>query len=188
MVSWYTGSWKKGTTKTHSTIRPFIHHRSLRMGLCRQSLGCGTDNHPPIIRTLKTQRKHQKPSHQYYDHFPREPGLGCSTSVFFLHLFWKELLLLLHPLISLFSRPAWVSRHQKGKPFWVLLEQEMMGVAVASAGPYANHLHLAPDKQHASTPPLSFYKPDTFPAAQPTASKHWRHSRKGSLLENNLWV
>jgi len=25
---------------------------------------------------------------------------------------------------------------------------------------------------HASTPPLSFYRPDTLPAAQPTASKH----------------
>jgi len=43
---------------------------------------------------------------------------------------------------GLFSRTAWVSQHEKGKPFWILLEQEMMGWAVAS-GPYANHLHLA---------------------------------------------
>ena len=28
---------------------------------------------------------------------------------------------------------------------------------------------------HASTPPLSFYRPHALPAAQPTASKHWRH-------------
>ena len=28
---------------------------------------------------------------------------------------------------------------------------------------------------HASTWPLSFYRPDALPAAQPTASKHWRH-------------
>ena len=28
---------------------------------------------------------------------------------------------------------------------------------------------------HASTSPLSFYRPDALPAAQPTASKHWRH-------------
>ena len=28
---------------------------------------------------------------------------------------------------------------------------------------------------HASTLPLSFYRPDAFPAAQPTASMHWRH-------------
>jgi len=34
---------------------------------------------------------------------------------------------LLHPFNGLFSRTAWVSRHQKGKPFSLLLEQEMMG-------------------------------------------------------------
>jgi len=28
---------------------------------------------------------------------------------------------------------------------------------------------------NASTPPLSFYRPYALPAAQPTASKHWRH-------------
>ena len=27
---------------------------------------------------------------------------------------------------------------------------------------------------HASTPPLSFYRPDDLPAAKPTVSKHWR--------------
>jgi len=26
-----------------------------------------------------------------------------------------------------FSRTTWVSRHQKDKPFWILLKQEMMG-------------------------------------------------------------
>jgi len=48
------------------------------------------------------------------------------------------------------------------------------GVAVASAGPYSNHLQLAPDRTDnlASTSPLSFYRPDALPAAQPTASKH----------------
>jgi len=34
--------------------------------------------------------------------------------------------LLLHLFNSLFSRTTWISRHQKGKPFWILLEQEMM--------------------------------------------------------------
>ena len=29
---------------------------------------------------------------------------------------------------------------------------------------------------HASTSPLSFYRPDALPAAQPTASKHRRHN------------
>jgi len=28
---------------------------------------------------------------------------------------------------GLFSRTTWVSRHQKGKPFWILLEKQMIG-------------------------------------------------------------
>jgi len=32
-----------------------------------------------------------------------------------------------HPFNGLFSRTTWVSWHQKGEPFWILLEQEMMG-------------------------------------------------------------
>jgi len=39
-------------------------------------------------------------------------------------------------------------------------------VAVASAGPYAN-LHLAQTDNHDSIPPLSFYRSDALPAAQP---------------------
>ena len=35
--------------------------------------------------------------------------------------------LLLNPFNGLFSRTTWVSWHQKSKPFWILLEQEMMG-------------------------------------------------------------
>jgi len=30
-------------------------------------------------------------------------------------------------LMAFFSKTTWVSRHQKGKPFWIFLEQEMMG-------------------------------------------------------------
>jgi len=54
--------------------------------------------------------------------------------------------------------------------FWILMKQEIDKVAVASARPYANHLHLDPDRkprQH-----LSFNQPDALPDAQPTASKH----------------
>jgi len=45
------------------------------------------------------------------------------------------------------------------------------GVAVASAAPYANYLHLAPDN-HASTSSLNFYMPFALSDAQPTVSKH----------------
>jgi len=45
--------------------------------------------------------------------------------------------------------------------------------AVASAGPYANSLHLADNltDNHTNTSPLSFYRPDALPAAKPTVSK-----------------
>jgi len=46
--------------------------------------------------------------------------------------------------------------------------------AVASAGPYES-LDLAPDRQPRQHPTTQFfYRPDALPAAQPTASKHWR--------------
>ena len=43
--------------------------------------------------------------------------------------------------------------------------------AVASAEPYANNQHLAPD-----TPSLNFYVPDALPDAQPTVSKHCKQT------------
>jgi len=66
---------------------------------------------------------------------------------------------------------TWVSWHQKGKPFWISLEQKYDQVAVASAGPYANHLHLAPCRclKHPSTLPLSFL-PARCPSCHPTDS------------------
>ena len=46
-------------------------------------------------------------------------------------------------------------------------------MAAASAGPYASISTLY---NHASTPPLSFYRPHALPAAQPTVSKHSRQA------------
>ena len=53
------------------------------------------------------------------------------------------------PFNSLFSRTMWVSRYQKVEPVWIAMRQEMVGFsdAVASAGPRANNLHIAPDRQ-----------------------------------------
>jgi len=58
------------------------------------------------------------------------------------------------PFNGLFSRTTWVSQQQKGKPFWILLQQEMMGW----------HWHQIDDMQiictslqtddHATTTPL----------------------------------
>jgi len=40
---------------------------------------------------------------------------------------------------------------------------------------------------HTSNPPLSFYRPDALPAAQPTASKHWRQL-VSQVIQNILWI
>jgi len=44
--------------------------------------------------------------------------------------------ILLHLFNGLFSSTTWVSQHQKGKPFWILMKEKMMGW----------HLHLASDR------------------------------------------
>ena len=41
---------------------------------------------------------------------------------------------------------------------------------------------------HASILPQVFYRPDALPAAQPTASKHWRNSSEGITIRNNAHV
>jgi len=55
----------------------------------------------------------------------------------------------LHPFNGLFSRTALVSSYQKCKTSLDLNEARVLwglGMAVASAGPYANNVHLAPDR------------------------------------------
>jgi len=64
--------------------------------------------------------------------------------------------LLIHPFNGLFSRTTWVSRHQKGKPFWILLEQEM----TVWRWHQLDHMQIIctslQTDNHASTSPLSF--------------------------------
>jgi len=50
-----------------------------------------------------------------------------------------------HPFNGLFSRITWVSQHQKGTILDFSGARDD-GMVVASAGPYVNHLHLAPDR------------------------------------------
>ena len=67
--------------------------------------------------------------------------------------------------------PGWTGT-RKVKPIWTLLNQETVsgsGIswAICKSAPRLDN--------HASTPPHFFYRLDALPAAQPTASKHWRH-------------
>jgi len=53
----------------------------------------------------------------------------------------------LHDLFNgLFSRTTWVSQYQKGKTILDFTEARNHWVAVASIGPYANHLHFNLDR------------------------------------------
>jgi len=67
--------------------------------------------------------------------------LSVKNNFCICHLIW-----ILHHLMAFFSTTTWVSRHQKGRTVLSFNEARDDGVAVASAGPYANHLHLAPDR------------------------------------------
>jgi len=76
-----------------------------------------------------------------------------------------------HPFNGPFSRTTQVSRYQKGKTNldfteardsdWQWFQLDYMQVCT-----------LLQTDNHASTPPLSFYRSDALPAAQPRVSKH----------------
>jgi len=61
---------------------------------------------------------------------------------------------------------------QKGKSFPIVMKQEMMGWQWHQL----NHMQIIctslQTDNHVSTSPLSIYRLDALPAAQPTASKH----------------
>ena len=67
-----------------------------------------------------------------------------------------------------------VSRYQKGKTNLDFTEARDSEWQWHQVGRMQVCTSLQRDN-HASTPPLSFYRPDALSAAQPTASKHWRH-------------
>ena len=81
---------------------------------------------------------------------------------------------LLHPFNGPFSGTTQVSQYQKGKTNLDFTEARDSEWQWHQLG----HIQVCTSLQtdnHASTPPLQvFYRPDALPAAQPTASKHWR--------------
>jgi len=85
----------------------------------------------------------------------------------------------LHPFSGLFSRATWVSRHQKGKPLWILLEQETMGWQWHQLDHMQIICTLRQTDNHASTSTLSFKRPDALPVVKPT-----RQSTEKKELKN----
>ena len=68
--------------------------------------------------------------------------------------------------------PGWAGT-RKIKPIWILLKQETasgsgISWAIRKSAPRSRQITMPANQQSV------FYKPDALPAAQPTASKHWR--------------
>ena len=79
--------------------------------------------------------------------------------------------------------PGWADT-RKAKPNWILLKQETVsgsgiGWAICKSAPRSRQITMpAP---HYSI----FYRPDALPAAQPTASKHWRQLHRQTDIHIN---
>ena len=78
---------------------------------------------------------------------------------------------LAHPFNGPFSGTTRVSRYQKGRTNLEFAEARDSEWQWHQLGRMQVCTLFLTDN-HASTPPLSFYRPDALPAAQPTASKH----------------
>jgi len=79
-----------------------------------------------------------------------------------------------HAHTHLFYGPLDFVRDYPGEPvpepIWILLKQESVSGRGIS---WEIQICTSPrTDNHASTPPLSLYRPDALPAGQPTASKH----------------
>ena len=88
-------------------------------------------------------------------------------------VFWRNSHTHAHPFNGPLSGTTRVSQYQKGKTNLDLTEVRDSEWQWHQLG----HMQVCTSLQtdnHASTPPLSFYRPDALPAAQPTASKHCR--------------
>ena len=67
---------------------------------------------------------------------------------------------------------TWVSQHQKCKPFWILLEKDMMGWQWHQLDHMQIIFTSLQTDHHASTSPLRVYRQDDLLAAHPTVPKH----------------
>ena len=91
----------------------------------------------------------------------------------------------IHPFNGPFSGTTWVCWYRKVKPIWILLKQETVsGSGISWAVCMSTH---CPSQITMLAPHHSvFYRRDALPAAQLTASKHWRHfkSQMAEIIYN----
>ena len=79
--------------------------------------------------------------------------------------------------------PRWAGT-RKLKPMWILLKQEIVSGSGISLAICKSARRSRQPRQHPTT--QFFYRPDALPAAQPTASKHWRHLNIWTADLNNI--
>ena len=94
--------------------------------------------------------------------------MGCHVLI----SFWFNVIVHTHTPIQWPSVRDYPST-RKAKPIWILLKQE----TVSGNGISWAICKSAPHSRQITTPALHhsvFYRPDALPAAQPTASKHWK--------------
>jgi len=70
--------------------------------------------------------------------------------------------------------PMWAGT-RKVKPIWILQKQETVSGSGISWAICKSASRFRQTTTPLPPPLFVFYRPDALPAAQPTASKHWRH-------------
>ena len=102
----------------------------------------------------------------------------------------RKLKLISIRLMALFpGLPGWAGT-RKEKPIWILLKQETVGgsdISWAICKSASRSRQITTPAPHHSV----FYRPDALPAAQPTASEHWRKIRaleKLILITENYFL
>ena len=80
--------------------------------------------------------------------------------------------------------PRWAGT-RKVKPIWILLKQETVsgsGISWDTCKSAPHSIQITMPTPHRSV----FYRPDALPAAQPTASKHWRQNIQNIILNSEI--
>jgi len=100
-----------------------------------------------IIDQLDNDESEHTCSHTHYlsGHFVGECELSSYLNDFLFNLLWKRRQAK-HLLNVLLFRKTWVSQHHKDSTNLDFNQARDDGMAVTLAGPYANYLHLAPDR------------------------------------------
>ena len=187
---------KRFTTRSHLTVHRRKHTREqpYQCSLCGEKFIWL--NSMKRHMQLHDELENQAPGHPLLDgensipsaEFPAAAlqgvsQLSCSVHSLGVDVFWElalsvsfsESMIRTHTFNGPLSGTTRVSRYQTGKTDLDFTEARDSEWQWHQLGRMQVCTSLQTDS-HASTPPLKvFYRPDALTAAQPTASKHWRH-------------